>query len=58
MELSELIGLVSINLAIGLKKIENLVKGSKWEEQGEVSQANWILSSSSITNARSWKILP
>jgi len=40
------------------EKIENLVKRSKWGGQGGTSQTNWTLSSSSITNARSLKILP
>jgi len=57
MEISELLGLVLASIAVGSKKIENLVKGSKWREQGGTSQPNWTLSSSSIMNARSLKIL-
>jgi hypothetical protein len=52
MKVSELAGLVPVVIAVGSKKIENLVKGSKWGEHGETSQPNWTLSSSSITNAR------
>ncbi len=58
MKLSELVGLVPVVIAVGSKKIENFVKGSKWGEHGEASQPNWTLSSSSITNARSLKISP
>jgi hypothetical protein len=55
MKLSELAPVV---IAVGSKKIENLVKGSKWGEHDAASQPNWTLSSSSITNARSLKISP
>ncbi len=58
MKLSELVGLVPVVIAVGSKKIENLVKGSKWGEHGEATQPNWTLPSSSITNARSLKISP
>jgi hypothetical protein len=30
MKLSELLGLVPVSIPVGSKKIENLVKGSKW----------------------------
>jgi hypothetical protein len=52
MKLSELVGLVPVSIVISSKKIENLVKVFKWGRQDEISQPNWILSGSSITNAR------
>jgi hypothetical protein len=58
MKLSELVGLVPVSIPVGSKKIENLVKGSKCGGYCGTSQQNWILSNSSIINARSVKILP
>jgi hypothetical protein len=58
MKLSELVGLGSVSIAVGSEKIENLVKVFKCGVQGGASQPNWSLSSSSITNVRSLKILP
>jgi hypothetical protein len=50
MKLSQLVALVSISIDRRFKKIENLAKGSQYGGSGEVSQLNWNLASSSISN--------